>query len=107
MKWHAHIVLVVLALAMFAVARLNHLPTDAAFRIAFDETAGADERIWAMHVAANRATNRDPRLGEDLARAFISSGDTRLIEAAMLIDLCRHPMLSSLNGRFLLGAENV
>ncbi len=90
MKWLAHILLVVLAICMVAVARLNHLPTEDAFRIAFDESADADERIWAMHVAANRATKKDPRLGDELARAFLSSGDERLREAAMLIDLCRH-----------------
>ncbi|MEM6672833.1 MAG: hypothetical protein AAF726_08300 [Planctomycetota bacterium] len=90
MKWLPHLALLGLAAAMVVVARVRHVTMDEAVRVAFDETASTDDRLWAMHVAACRASDVDPRLGVGLAEAFLQSGDERLAEAAILIDLCRH-----------------
>lgn len=88
--WLPHIVLVALACAMIGVAKAKHVSTEAAMATAFDAAAEPNERIWAMHLAANRATTFDPRLGVDLAESFLKSESDKVREAALLIDLCRH-----------------
>ncbi|MEM6569135.1 MAG: hypothetical protein AAF726_05165 [Planctomycetota bacterium] len=90
MRWLPHLSLLGIAALMLVVARVRHVPTPEALQTAFDETADADDRIWATHLAACRATEADLRLGESLVTSFLDSGDDRLAEAAMLIDLCRH-----------------
>ncbi len=90
MRWLPHLGLLALMASMLVVARVKHLPTDEAIQIAFDHDAPTDDRLWAMHVAANRATESDPRLGDALVREFLGASDERLVEAAVLIDLCRH-----------------
>lgn len=90
MSWRPHLALASVALLMTLTAWAKHVPTDRAMAVAFDPDAPTDERIWAMHLAACRATEVDPRLGDDLARAFLASDDLRLREAALLVDLCRH-----------------
>ena len=89
-SWAPHILLVATALGMVLVAALKHTSTEEALRIAFDDEASTDERLWAAHVAANRATSRDPRLGDTLVRAFLAAEDERLREGALTIDLSRH-----------------
>ncbi|QDV07562.1 hypothetical protein Poly30_30880 [Planctomycetes bacterium Poly30] len=88
--WLPHIALVLVAALMVLVGRARHTATEDALRTAFDPTADADERIWAMHLIANRATEVDPRLGVDLVESFLSSESDKVREAAHLIDLCRH-----------------
>lgn len=90
MSWRPHLLLLGAALLMVVLARGMHVPTERALATAFDANAPSDERIWGMHLAASRATELDPRLGSELARAFLSSEDRRLREAAVLVDLCRH-----------------
>lgn len=89
-SWVPHILLVATALGMVLVAALKHTSTEEALRIAFDDEASTGDRLWAAHVAANRATSRDPRLGDTLVRAFLAAEDERLREGALTIDLSRH-----------------
>lgn len=89
-SWQPHLILVGLALGMVLVARVKHTSTEEAIQTAFDDTASTDDRLWAAHLAANRATERDPRLGDALVRAFLADEDERLREGALTIDLCRH-----------------
>ena len=88
--WAPHIACVVVAAAMCAVAIARHVTADEAMAVAFDDAAPTGARIRAMQIAANRARERDARLGEGLAAAFLSSDDERLREAALLMDLARH-----------------
>lgn len=88
--WLPHLGLVAVALIILVAGMTRHTGTGEALAIAFDETAEPDERIWAMHLAANRATEVDPRLGVDLVNSFLRSDSEVLREAAHLIDLCRH-----------------
>ena len=67
-----HLVLLAIAASMALVAGAKHLSTEEALRVAFDGEAPTDDRLWAAHVAANRATVRDPRLGDALVRAFLA-----------------------------------
>ena len=85
-----HLVLLAIAASMALVAGVKHLSTEEALRVAFDGEAPTDDRLWAAHVAANRATVRDPRLGDALVRAFLADDDERLREGALTIDLSRH-----------------
>ena len=75
---------------MVVVAAAKHTSTEEALRIAFDGEASTDERLWAAHLAANRATTREPRLGDALVRSFLAADDERLREGALTIDLSRH-----------------
>ena len=88
--WLPHVCLIALAGVLVAVAKAKHLSTEAATAIAFDETAAPDDRIWAMHVAANRASTIDTTLGVDLVKSFLQSGSDKVREAALVVDLCRH-----------------
>jgi len=90
MRWLPHLCLLGVASLMLLVAQLKHLPTEEALRVAFDVQATTDDRIWAAHLAANRATEPDIRLGQTLVSTFLDAEDERLREAAVLIDLCRH-----------------
>ncbi len=92
-SWLPHVVLVLAGMATFAVARVQHLSTAEALRIAQDRDAPTADRIWAAHIAANRATERDPELGVDLTADLLTSEDERLREYALTIDLCRHAIL--------------
>ena len=87
--WLPHVVLVALACSMIGVAKAKHISTEAATAIALDPSAEPDERIWAMHLAANRATAMDPGLGIELAQLFLQSDSDKVREAAFVIDLCR------------------
>ena len=93
--WLPHAVLMALAFAMIGVAKFKHLSTEDALGIAFDASADSNDRIWAMHLAANRATSFEPRLGVDLAKLFLSSSDDKVREAALMVDLCRHAVRAS------------
>ncbi len=88
--WLPHIALGCFAVVMVIVAQAKHISTDDAIATAMDPTADSADRIWAMHLAANRAQEVDPKLGVDMAQAFLSSEDELLREAALLVDLCRH-----------------
>ena len=89
-SWMPHLALMAIAAAMTLVAGAKHTSTEEALRIAFDAEAPTDERLWAAHLAANRATARDPRLGDGLVREFLAAEDERLREGALTIDLSRH-----------------
>jgi len=88
--WAPHLACLALAAAMVAAWAAGHVTREEAVAVAFDDEAAPGARIRAMQIAANRARVRDPRLGEGLAAAFLSSGDERLREAALLMDLARH-----------------
>jgi hypothetical protein len=88
--WLPHVVLIAIAFAMVGVAKAKHLSAESALEIAFDKAADPDDRIWAMHVAANRGTAVDPRLGVDLVNSMLESDSDKVREAALLVDLCRH-----------------
>ncbi|MFT5733946.1 MAG: hypothetical protein ACJAZN_003229 [Planctomycetota bacterium] len=88
--WLPHVALVAIACAMVVFARAQHQDTEAAMQTAFDADADPDDRIWAMHLVANRATEVDPRLGVGLVESFLASDSDKVREAAHLIDLCRH-----------------
>lgn len=92
MRWLPHLVLLGAAALMLLVAQLKHLPTAEARQIALDPAAAVDDRVWAIHVVANRATEVDRELGENLVNALMDSEDERLREASVLIDLCRHAL---------------
>lgn len=85
-----HLALLAAGALCAVVAALRHVPDDEAWRRALDPGAPADVRIGAIHRLANRAVARDPRLGEDLARALLASADERLREYALTTDLAKH-----------------
>jgi hypothetical protein len=89
-SWIPHVALLATAAVMVVVAAAKHTSTEEALRIAFDGEASTDERLWAAHLAANRATTREPRLGDALVRSFLAADDERLREGALTIDLSRH-----------------
>jgi len=88
--WLPHIALLALAFVMCVVAWSKHIGDGEALATALNEEASTEDRIWAMHVAANRATQVDPRIGYDVAKSFLASDDELLREAGLLVDLCRH-----------------
>ncbi len=88
--WLPHVILVAVAFVMIGIAKAKHMSTESALATAFDTSAAPDDRIWAMHVAANRATEFDPRLGVNLVETFLQSESDKVREAALLVDLCRH-----------------
>ncbi len=85
-----HVALIAVAAAMTLVAAVKHTSTKEALRTAFDDGAAVEDRLWAAHLAANRATERDPKLGDALVRTFLAAEDERLREGALTIDLSRH-----------------
>lgn len=88
--WVPHVVCALVAVVLIGVARTRHLSTDEARSIALDPAAPTDARLWAIHVAANRAHGRDPELGDALVRSLLRSEDPRLVEFALTMDLTRH-----------------
>ncbi len=88
--WSIHIALLVAAILFVAKGVATHTSTEEAWETAFDESAAPDDRIWAIHLASNRATERSDRIGRDLALSLLGSRDLRLREVALLIDVCRH-----------------
>lgn len=88
--WTIHVTLLLCAAATAAKGLVSHTATEEAWETAFDESAEADDRIWAIHLAANRGTERSERIGRDLTLSLLGSRDERLREVALLIDVCRH-----------------
>lgn len=88
--WVPHIVLVVIAAVMVAVASSKHLSSEEAVAVALDPNASPEARVWASHVAANRATHVDPEIGVGVVTAFQASGIPLLAEASLLVHMCRH-----------------
>lgn len=88
--WSIHVALLFVAAASVALGIASHTSSEEAWAIAFDESADADARIWAIHLAANRETERSSRIGRDLTLLLLGSRDERLREVALLNHVCRH-----------------
>lgn len=88
--WLPHVALLGLAALLVVSARARHMSDEVAWRIARDESAPSQARIEAIHRLANRAEARDPRIGDELARALLASPDERLREFALTGAICKH-----------------
>ena len=89
-NWAPHIACCLVALACFVIASVRHMSTEDARARALDPNAPASERLWAAHIACERARTKDRVLGDDLVRAFCVAPDPRLAEFTMTTGLTKH-----------------
>lgn len=104
--WLPHLACALVAVVAIALGRARHTTTEDALATALDPGAAVEDRLWGAHLAAMRAEERDPRVGAELARAFLASNEPRLVEFALTMDVVRH-FVGSAKGPPPLQAEHL